>query len=59
MASLTPSEGGREEIGGVVLEEIMSVSVEKDWLFKDGELIGHTHTHQHTLYFIHKPPNCY
>jgi hypothetical protein len=35
------SEGGREEIGGVVLEEIMSVSVEKDWLFKDGELIGH------------------
>jgi hypothetical protein len=25
----------------VVLEEITSVSVEKDWLFKDGELIGH------------------
>jgi hypothetical protein len=36
------SEGGREEIEeGLVLEEIMSVSVEKDWLFKDGELIGH------------------
>ena len=35
------SEGGREEIEGLFVEEIMSVSVEKDWLFKDGELIGH------------------
>jgi hypothetical protein len=36
------SEGGREEIKGLVpVEEIMSVSVEIDWLLKDGELIGH------------------
>lgn len=34
------SEEGREEIEEGV-EEIMSASVEKDWLFKDGELIGH------------------
>lgn len=36
------SEGGREEIIGLVpVEEIMSVSVEIDWVLKDGELIGH------------------
>lgn len=35
------SEGGREEMKGRFPDgEIMSASVEIDWLVKDGELIG-------------------